>query len=113
MIQALKKNADSRHLMHLNVDDDSYYGLMMKQRDYYIYAYIPERTVFHTLPQNVIMVMFIYMVVVTLVWLLLKKSRENSIKIEKEREQEYQRKLLEEAKRQRRPIGRRQNFSRG
>lgn len=65
VIQALKKNADSRHLMHLNVDDDSYYGLMMKQRDYYIYAYIPERTVFHTLPQNVIMVMFIYMVVVT------------------------------------------------
>ena len=48
VIQALKKNADSRHLMHLNVDDDSYYGLMMKQRDYYIYAYIPERTVFHT-----------------------------------------------------------------
>ena len=42
--------------------------------------------------------MFIYMVVVTLVWLLLKKSRANSIKIEKEREQEYQRKLLEEAK---------------
>ena len=84
--------------MHLNVANDSYYGLMMKQRDYYIYAYIPERTVFHTLPQNVIMVMFIYMVVVTLVWLLLKKSRENSIKIEKEREQEYQRKLLEEAK---------------
>ena len=73
VIQALKKNADSRHLMHLNVADDSYYGLMMKQRDYYIYAYIPERTVFHTLPQNVIMVMFIYMVVVTLVWLLLKK----------------------------------------
>lgn len=98
VIQALKKNADSRHLLHLNVANDSYYGLMMKQRDYYIYAYIPERTVFHTLPQNVIMVMFIYMVVVTLVWLLLKKSRENSIKIEKEREQEYQRKLLEEAK---------------
>ena len=42
--------------------------------------------------------MFIYMVVVTLVWLLLKKSRANSIKIEMEREQEYQRKLLEEAK---------------
>ena len=84
--------------MHLNVGDDFYYGLMLKQRDYYIYAYIPERTVFHTLPQNVIMVMFIYMVVVTLVWLLLKKSRANSIKIEMEREQEYQRKLLEEAK---------------
>ena len=98
VIQALKKNADSRHLMHLNVGDDFYYGLMLKQRDYYIYAYIPERTVFHTLPQNVIMVMFIYMVVVTLVWLLLKKSRANSIKIEMEREQEYQRKLLEEAK---------------
>ena len=98
VIQALKKNADSRHLLHLNVANDSYYGLMMKQRDYYIYAYIPERTVFHTLPQNVIMVMFIYMVVVTLVWLLLKKSRANSIKIEMEREQEYQRKLLEEAK---------------
>lgn len=72
MIQALKKNADSRHLLHLNVDDDSYYGLMMKQRDYYIYAYIPERTVFHALPQNVMMVIFIYMAVVTLIWLLLK-----------------------------------------
>ena len=113
VIQALKKNADSRHLMHLNVGDDFYYGLMLKQRDYYIYAYIPERTVFHTLPQkcdnghvylygggDTDMAAF-------------KKSRANSIKIEKEREQEYQRKLLEEAKRQRQPIGRKQNFSRG
>ena len=80
VIQALKKNADSRHLLHLNVANDSYYGLMMKQRDYYIYAYIPERTVFHTLPQNVIMVMFIYMVVVTLVWLLLKNPGQTALK---------------------------------
>lgn len=75
-----KENADSRHLMHLNVGDDFYYGLMLKQRDYYIYAYIPERTVFHTLPQNVIMVMFIYMVVVTLVWLLLKNPGQTALK---------------------------------
>lgn len=65
--------------MHLNVGDDFYYGLMLKQRDYYIYAYIPERTVFHTLPQNVIMVMFIYMVVVTLVWLLLKNPGQTAL----------------------------------
>ena len=98
IIQKMKKHTDSRHIFHLKNKGTGCYGIMLKQRDYYIYAYIPERTVFHTLPQNVIMVMFIYMVVVTLVWLLLKKSRANSIKIEMEREQEYQRKLLEEAK---------------
>ena len=98
IVQAMKQNTDSRHIFHLKHEGTGCYGIMLKQRDYYIYAYIPERTVFHTLPQNVIMVMFIYMVVVTLVWLLLKKSRANSIKIEMEREQEYQRKLLEEAK---------------
>ena len=98
VIQEMKKHTDSQHIYHLRKEGTGCYGIMLKQRDYYIYAYIPERTVFHTLPQNVIMVMFIYMVMVTLVWLLLKKSRANSIKIEMEREQEYQRKLLEEAK---------------
>ena len=32
---------------------------MLKQRDYYIYAYLPDTEVFHNLPLSVISVMFL------------------------------------------------------
>lgn len=97
-IQTLKKNADSKHIMHLKVNGVRSYGVMLKQRNHYIYAYVPDKITFYTLPQNVIVCVFIYLLVLVLVWFVLRRARVNSIKKETEKEEEYQKNLLEEAK---------------
>ena len=45
VIQAMKQHTDSRHIFHLK--KTGCYGIMLKQRDYYIYAYLPDTEVFH------------------------------------------------------------------
>ena len=96
-IQKLKNHADSKHMMGLTINGVRYHGVMLKQRDHYIYAYVPDSIIFQTLPQNVIMCLFIYLIVVVLIWMIYRKSQENILKIEKEKEQKYQKSLLEAA----------------
>ena len=36
---------------------------MLKQRDYYIYAYLPDTEVFHNLPLSVTAVVFLYLLI--------------------------------------------------
>ena len=96
-IQKLKNHADSKHMMGLTINGVRYHGVMLKQRDHYIYAYVPDSIIFQTLPQNVIMCLFIYLIVVVLIRMIYKKSQENILKIEKEKEQKYQKSLLEAA----------------
>lgn len=86
-IQQLKKNADSKHMMHLKAGDVFSYGIMLKQRDHYIYAYVPDTVIFQTLPQNVIACMFIYLVVLGVIWLAVSKSRAGNLKREQEKEE--------------------------
>ena len=50
VVQAMKKHADSQHIYHLKKEGIGCYGIMLKQRDYYIYAYLPDREVFYNLP---------------------------------------------------------------
>ena len=38
---------------HLKNEGTGCYGIMLKQRDYYIYAYLPDTEVFHNLPLSV------------------------------------------------------------
>ncbi len=96
-IQKLKNHADSKHMMGLTINGVRYHGVMLKQRDHYIYAYVPDSIIFQTLPQNVIMCLFIYLIVVVLIRMIYRKSQENILKIEKEKEQKYQKSLLEAA----------------
>lgn len=96
-IQKLKNHADSKHMMGLMINGVRYHGVMLKQRDHYIYAYVPDSIIFQTLPQNVIMCLFIYLIVVVLIRMIYRKSQENILKIEKEKEQKYQKSLLEAA----------------
>ena len=70
---------------------------MLKQRDHYIYAYVPDSIIFQTLLQNVIMCLFIYLIVVALIWMIYRKLQKNILKIEREKEQKYQKSLLEAA----------------
>ncbi len=54
----MKKHTDSQHIFHLKKEGIGCYGIMLKQRDYYIYAYLQDTEVFHNLPLSVISVMF-------------------------------------------------------
>ena len=96
-IQSLKQHANES-MMHLKVNGTYSYGMMKKQSSHYIYVYVPEKVVFSTLPQNVMATFLLYVIALTLMWLSLRKSKENSLRIEREREQDYQRNLLEAAK---------------
>ena len=60
VVQAMKKHTDSQHIYHLKNEGTGCYGIMLKQRDYYIYAYLSDTEVFHNLPLNVISVIFLY-----------------------------------------------------
>ena len=85
VIQKLKNHADSRHMMGLTINGVRCHGVMLKQRDHYIYAYVPDSIIFQTLLQNVIMCLFIYLIVVALIWMIYRKSQKNTLIIEKEK----------------------------
>ena len=63
VVQAMKKHTDSQHIFHLKNEGTGCYGIMLKQRDYYIYAYLPDTEVFHDLPLSVTAVVFFYFLV--------------------------------------------------
>ena len=79
-IQKLKDHADSKHMMGLTIDGVRCHGVMLKQRDHYIYAYVPDSIIFQSLLPNVIMCMFIYLIVIALMWMLYRKSQKNILR---------------------------------
>ena len=97
-IQSLKQHDIHENMAHLTVDGTYSYGIMKKQSSRYIYIYVPEKVVFSALPQNVMATFLLYVIAISLMWLSLRKSKENSLRIEREKEQDYQRNLLEAAK---------------
>ena len=63
VVQAMKKHTDSQHIYHLKNEGTGCYGIMLKQRDYYIYVYLPDTEVFHNLPLSVTGVIFLYFLI--------------------------------------------------
>ena len=49
VVQAMKEHTDSQHIFHLKNEGTGGYGIMLKQRDYYIYTYLPDTEVFRNL----------------------------------------------------------------
>ena len=68
VVQAMKGHTDSQHIFHLKNEGSGCYGIMLKQRDYYIYAYLPDTEVFHNLPLSVISVIFLYFLIFGTFW---------------------------------------------
>ena len=68
VVQAMKKHTDSQHIYHLKNEGTGCYGIMLKQRDYYIYAYLPDIEVFHNLPLSVTGVIFLYFLIFSIFW---------------------------------------------
>ena len=98
VVQAMKKHTDSQHIFHMKNEGTGCYGIMLKQRDYYIYAYLPDMEVFHNLPLSVISVIFLYFLIFSIFWFWGYKTNQAHQKKELEKEKEYKAELLIAAK---------------
>ena len=98
VVQAMKKHTDSQHIFHLKKEGTGCYGIMLKQRDYYIYAYLPDTEVFHNLPLSVISIIFLYFLIFSIFWLWTYKTNLTHQKLEQEKDEKYKAELLIAAK---------------
>ena len=98
VVQAMKKHTDSQHIFHLKNEGTGCYGIMLKQRDYYIYAYLPDTEVFRNLPLSVTGVIFLYFLIFSV--FVFREYRTNQVhqKQELEKEEQYKADLLMAAK---------------
>ena len=98
VVQAMKKHTDSQHIHHLKNEGIGCYGIMLKQRDYYIYAYLPDTEVFHNLPLGVICVIFLYFLMFSIFWFWTYRTNLAHRKQEQEKDEKYKAELLIAAK---------------
>ena len=98
VVQAMKKHTDSQHIFHLKNKGNGCYGIMLKQRDYYIYAYLPDTEVFHNLPLSVISVIFLYLLIFGMFLFWGYRTNQAHQKQELEKEKKYKAELLIAAK---------------
>ena len=98
VVQAMKKHTDSQHIYHLKNEGTGCYGIMLKQRDYYIYAYLPDTEVFHNLPLSVTGVIFLYFLIFTMFWFWSYRTNLAHRKLEQEKDEKYKAELLIAAK---------------
>ena len=98
VVQAMKKHTDSQHIYHLKNEGTGCYGIMLKQRDYYIYAYLPDTEVFHNLPLNVAGVIFLYFLLFSIFWFWAYRTDQAHQKLEQEKDEKYKTELLIAAK---------------
>ena len=98
VVQAMKKHTDSQHIYHLKNEGTGCYGIMLKQRDYYIYAYLPDTEVFHNLPLSVAGVIFLYFLMFSIFWFWTYRTNLAHRKQEQEKDEKYKAELLIAAK---------------
>ena len=98
VVQAMKRHTDSQHIYHLKNEGIGCYGIMLKQRDYYIYVYLPDTEVFRNLPLSVIGVVFLYFLMFGIFWFWTYRTNLAHRKQEQDKEEEYKAELLIAAK---------------
>ena len=98
VVQAMKEHTDSQHIFHLKNEGTGGYGIMLKQRDYYIYAYLPDTEVFRNLPLNVTAVVFLYLLIFGIFCFWGYRADLAHRKQEQEKDEKYKAELLRTAK---------------
>ena len=98
VVQAMKKHTDSQHIYHLRKKGTGCYGIMLKQRDYYIYAYLPDTEVFRNLPLSVTAVVFLYLLIFGIFCFWGYRADLAHRKQEQEKDEKYKAELLRAAK---------------
>ena len=74
---------------------------MLKQRDYYIYMYLPDKEVFSNLPLSVTGVVFLYLIILSFSWSWIYITNLAHQKQEQEKDEKYKAELLKSAKKSR------------
>ena len=98
VVQAMKEHTDSQHIFHLKNEGTGCYGIMLKQRDYYIYTYLPDTEVFRNLPLSVTAVVFLYLLIFGIFCFWGYRADLAHRKQEKEKDEKYKAELLRAAK---------------
>ena len=98
VVQAMKEHTDSQHIFHLKNEGTGGYGIMLKQRDYYIYAYLPDTEVYRNLPLNVTAVVFLYLLIFGIFCFWGYRADLAHRKQEQEKDEKYKAELLRTAK---------------
>ena len=98
IVQLLKGNKDSQHIYHFTNKGVGYYGIMLKQSNYYIFAYIPDHVVFEGVFTKLVVILLVYILFVLVLRYI--GHRNNRIRQAKEQEKEkvHQEELLKAAK---------------
>ena len=94
----MKKHTDSQHIYHMKNGGTGCYGIMLKQRDYYIYAYLPDTEIFHNLPLSVAAVISLYVLIFGIFWFCISRTNLEHQKQEQEKDEKYKAELLTAAK---------------
>lgn len=71
------------------------FGLMERGRDYYVYAYMPERNVFRTTPRNMLYTFVVYMFVVAVFNMMRWRTAQSYEREQYEMQQQYAKSLQE------------------
>ena len=98
VVQAMKEHTDSQHIFHLKNEGTGGYGIMLKQRDYYIYTYLPDTEVFRNLPLSVTAVVFLYLLIFGIFCFWGYRADLAHRKHEQEKDEKYKAELLRAAK---------------
>ena len=98
VVQAMKEHTDSQHIFHLKNEGTGGYGIMLKQRDYYIYTYLPDTEVFRNLPLSVTAVVFLYLLIFGIFCFWGYRADLAHRKQEQEKDETYNAELLRAAK---------------
>lgn len=93
VVQALKEYGSSKHITR--VSQNHSYGVMLKQRDYYIFAYISEKNIFSSVPLCAAMVLIVYICMVGVMGIQMMRSNRDHLRKEMKQEAEYKKGLQE------------------
>lgn len=69
-LRYINESGKERQLIRLGKYIISSYGIMERGRDYYIYAYMPKKEVFATTSQNVMYIMLIYLIILSVGYII-------------------------------------------
>ena len=90
ILRRIKESTDSRKLVHANQAKDSvfrHFGLMVRSRNYCIYAFLPDRNVFSSLPWALLYTFIIYMGILMVLnavrWRIAQSYREEQMQAQR------------------------------
>ena len=94
VLEEIRAAAVSDRLVSARENGVRYFGLMEHGRDVYVYAYLPQRAVFRTTPENMLFAMVIYFVILAAIrmvrWKTAQSYREKQLAIQKEYTEQLQ-----------------------